>query len=115
MKVARLITIFFLCLVLTSCSSTSSDYQAGYDAGYADGYAAALEQTKAANVQAAIVDVLPTEPSYDYYVVNKKSKKFHIPSCASVDEMKEANKIYFSGTKEELIENGYDPRGNCNP
>lgn len=115
MKAVKLITIFFLCLALASCSSPSSDYQAGYDAGYADGYAAALEQTNAANVEAAIVDALPTEPSYDYYVVNKKSKKFHIPSCASVDEMKEGNKIYFSGSREELIENGYDPCGNCNP
>ena len=49
------------------------------------------------------------------YVVNKSSLKFHYPDCESVDKMKESNKEFFTGTREELIERGCDPCGNCNP
>lgn len=59
-----------------------------------------------------------TEPegeSLYRYVANKKTKKFHLPSCASVTDMKEENKLYFNGTREELIEQGYVPCKRCNP
>lgn len=49
------------------------------------------------------------------YILNKNSKKFHHPNCSSVDKMKEENKIYYTGTREKLIEDGYDPCGNCDP
>lgn len=49
------------------------------------------------------------------YVVNKSSLKFHYPDCESVSKMKESNKEFFTGTREELIERGCDPCGNCNP
>lgn len=121
-RIVKLIVLLLCYILLASCSSGPSDYQSGYDAGYAAGYAAALKEnasTKVSSTNPAArvvpVETLPTEPSYDYYVVNKKSKKFHIPSCGSVGQMKEDNKLYFSGTREELIEDGYDPCGNCHP
>lgn len=49
------------------------------------------------------------------YVVNKNSKKFHNPSCDSVKDMKEKNKMYYEGTRDELIQQGYDPCKRCNP
>lgn len=49
------------------------------------------------------------------YIANTNTKKFHVPSCSSVDEMKESNKWYFYGTREELIEQGYVPCKRCNP
>lgn len=49
------------------------------------------------------------------YILNMNSYKFHYPSCYSVDQMNESNKGYFTGTREELIDQGYDPCGNCNP
>lgn len=49
------------------------------------------------------------------YIANLNSKKFHVPSCSSVDDMKESNKWYFEGTREELIDKGYDPCKRCNP
>lgn len=51
---------------------------------------------------------------YDY-IVNISTKKFHYPSCSSVSKMKESNKEYFSGTREELVNDGYSPCGNCKP
>ncbi len=49
------------------------------------------------------------------YIVNKSSKAFHYPACSGAQAMKEANKIVFVGSREELIEKGYHPCGNCQP
>lgn len=49
------------------------------------------------------------------YILNKNTKKFHYPSCSSVDKMKESNKEYYTGSRDELINRGYDPCGNCHP
>lgn len=52
--------------------------------------------------------------TYDY-VLNKNTKKFHVPSCESVQDMSEKNKEYFAGDRQEAIGNGYSPCGRCNP
>ncbi len=49
------------------------------------------------------------------YVLNTNTKKFHEPDCKSVNKMKESNKQYYTGTREEIIGMGYTPCGNCNP
>ena len=49
------------------------------------------------------------------YVINTNTKKFHYPSCSSVNKMKEKNKQEFTGTRDELISLGYSPCGNCHP
>lgn len=49
------------------------------------------------------------------YVLNTNSMKFHYPSCSSVDQMAEHNKEYVTKTREELIDMGYEPCGNCEP
>ncbi len=49
------------------------------------------------------------------YIANTKTKKFHYPDCSSVKDMKESNKLYFTGTREELIEQGYQPCKRCCP
>lgn len=49
------------------------------------------------------------------YVGNKNSMKFHYAWCKSVEQMKESNKYYYKGTRNEMISQGYDPCGNCNP
>ena len=63
----------------------------------------------------------PTEPDHTHeetgtdYVGNKSSKKFHYAWCSSVDKMKESNKYYYTGTRDEMIAKGYEPCKNCNP
>ena len=47
------------------------------------------------------------------FIININTKKFHLPSCPSVDRMKESNKREYIGTKEELIAQGYSPCKNC--
>ena len=49
------------------------------------------------------------------YILNKNTKKFHYPDCRSVKQMKEKNKKYYTGTRDECISMGYDPCGNCEP
>ena len=43
------------------------------------------------------------------YVLNTNNKKFHKPTCSSVKDMKEKNKETYEGTREELIQKGYEP------
>ncbi len=54
-------------------------------------------------------------PAGTAYIANKNTKKFHYPSCSSVSDMKEKNKWYFEGSRDELIEKGYKPCKRCNP
>lgn len=49
------------------------------------------------------------------YIANKSSKKYHEPTCSSVDDMNEGNKLYWTGTGQELRDQGYDPCGLCDP
>lgn len=49
------------------------------------------------------------------YILNTSSKKFHLPTCGSVKQMKDSNKQTYHGTREALIAQGYDPCGNCRP
>ncbi len=49
------------------------------------------------------------------YVFNTYSGKFHLPECTSVEEMKEYNKVYFNGSREEAVAKGYKPCGKCKP
>lgn len=50
-----------------------------------------------------------------HYILNTNSKKFHYPDCSSVDDMSKKNKQDYAGTREDLINQGYDPCGRCNP
>ena len=49
------------------------------------------------------------------YVLNTNTMRFHYPDCRSVKQMKDKNKLIEETTREDLIERGYDPCGNCNP
>lgn len=49
------------------------------------------------------------------YILNTNTHKFHYPSCSSVNQMKESNKSYYTGTRDEVIAMGYDPCGRCHP
>ena len=49
------------------------------------------------------------------YILNTSSQKFHLPDCSSVASIKENNRQEFSGSREELIAEGYAPCGSCKP
>ena len=48
------------------------------------------------------------------YIVNTNTKKFHLPNCASVDQMKDKNKkTHKNVTISQMKEYGYEPCQNC--
>lgn len=49
------------------------------------------------------------------YILNTNTKKFHYPSCSSVKQMKVSNKKEYTGSRDDLIAQGYDPCKKCNP
>ena len=48
------------------------------------------------------------------YCANIKSKVFHKKDCGSVKKIKEENKFFLSD-RQQLINDGYKPCGNCEP
>lgn len=49
------------------------------------------------------------------YILNTRSKKFHLPDCSGAENISENNKETYYGKKSELLENGYSPCGVCHP
>lgn len=49
------------------------------------------------------------------YVINKNTKRFHLPECSSVEEMKEENRLYLELDREEILKQGYQPCQKCSP
>ena len=55
------------------------------------------------------------EAQKNTYVLNTNTKKFHVKSCNSVNQMKDKNKQEIEATRDEVIAKGYEPCGNCHP
>ena len=51
-------------------------------------------------------------PDAGEYIGNKNSKKFHLPTCKNLPA--EKNRVYLE-SRNEALQKGYDPCGNCNP
>lgn len=122
--------ILLFCLVLFSLSLygcyTKSQLEEAYQQGYKEALTVSSADTPeptsnpirttkgAAAAMFTTTQTQDTKTEYDY-VLNTNSHKFHYPDCPSVDQMKDSNKKYFTGTREEVIEMGYEPCGNCDP
>lgn len=83
--------------------------QPGISIDYATGESRLMEDDELA------VPASETAGTEGEYVLNTNTKKFHLPSCSSVDEMKEKNKKRAVCSREELICGGYAPCKRCNP
>ncbi|MBQ8003991.1 MAG: MBL fold metallo-hydrolase, partial [Oscillospiraceae bacterium] len=55
------------------------------------------------------------EEKAESYIINTNSKKFHYPTCGSVSQMSEKNKQSYTGSKSQLLAEGYSPCGTCKP
>lgn len=49
------------------------------------------------------------------YILNTNSKKFHTPDCSNAATIKDANRQTYQGSREDLINQGYSPCGQCKP
>ena len=66
----------------------------------------------AATTNVSAGNISETDGQTDGYIGNVNSKKFHLPTCKNLPS--EQNRILFAA-REEAIEQGYTPCGNCNP
>ena len=87
-------------------SGVEIDYKTG--ASWESGETPSSDVASSQGTQAA-------EEEEQHYILNTNSHKFHLPECPSVDAMSEKNKEDYYGSREELIQQGYEPCGNCNP
>ena len=49
------------------------------------------------------------------YVLNTKSKKFHDSECKQGRDIQPENCTIYNGTRDEILNQGYQPAGCCNP
>ena len=56
-----------------------------------------------------------TSQSEVTYILNTSSKRFHLPDCPSVEAMKPQNREETDKSREELLQRGYQPCGQCKP
>ena len=82
------------------------DVQPEINIDYATGDSS-LEESSAADPE--------TTPAEQSYILNTNTKKFHAPGCSSIGQIKESNKKTFTGTRDNLISQGYTPCRKCNP
>lgn len=57
----------------------------------------------------------PSAEERETYVLNTGTKKFHREDCKSVADTRPENKQAFTGSRQELIDQGYEPCKRCNP
>ena len=49
------------------------------------------------------------------YILNTGSRKFHEPDCSSIEDISADNVQEYTGTREMLTAQGYEPCGRCKP
>lgn len=107
--------IFFNVFVYNAQPEININYATG-DSSYIEPPTEKATEIVVKETEAAIETVPETEaPPTTSYILNTNTKKFHYPDCYSVDRMSEKNKEYFTGSRQEVIDRGYSPCGNCNP
>lgn len=82
---------------------------------------ASNEQTPGGTVESEDIATQPETAEQDdevvvaQYVMNRNTKKFHLPECSSVEDISIENRADFTGSREELMNAGYEPCKRCNP
>ena len=79
---------------------------------YATGDSESGNIQQESDTQEEITPPVVVNPGADY-IININTKKFHVPGCHSVKQMNEENKQYYTGSYQDLIEQGYKPCKNC--
>ncbi len=89
------------------------DYATGESAVKKD--AAVEEQTGSKITKQGIAKQDEEQQEAHTYILNTNTKKFHLSTCESVDDIKGGHKVKTEKTKQELEAEGYSPCKRCNP
>lgn len=49
------------------------------------------------------------------YILNENTMKFHTPDCLSVQKMNPNNRKEYTGNRQALLNQGYEPCQQCHP
>ena len=85
------------------------------------GIVAAADDTVTDDTVTTDISVTPetidgtTDPEVREYIINKNTKKFHLPTCSSVGKFAEKNREDVTASRDELTSQGYSPCGVCRP
>ena len=61
-------------------------------------------------------DTSDGDPVYTQaYILNTNTHKFHQPGCSSVGDIKPENYSEYTGTRQSVLDMGYQPCGRCDP
>ena len=82
--------------------------QPGVDIDYATGDNHASDSQSAGDASQA-------DSAQGTYVLSISSKKFHLPSCGGISDIKSSNRQDYTGPRQTLIDQGYQPCGRCKP
>jgi len=102
-----------LCIPAVVCAQTefSDDYLMAYFADYSIEELLNLQEM----IRAELLRRDYADENMVTYVLNINTDKFHSLSCKSVGQIKETNRVDYSGSREQLIMLGFEPCGNCHP
>ena len=85
--------------------------QPGIAIDYATGDSHLDDSVTESSSQAAVSD----SANVQTYILNTNTKKFHKESCNSAKSMDASNKKIYTGSRQELIDMGYEACGVCKP
>ena len=107
----------------TTAAAARADKAAGSangskaDGGSGSGSGAGSSESNASNAGGAGSNSAGNQNASEQqdYILNVKNKKFHKPDCSAASDISSANKQDFTGTRDQLIAQGYSPCGICKP
>lgn len=108
---------------ITTAAAARADKAAGSangskaDGGSGSGSGAGSSESNASNAGGAGSNSASNQNASEQqdYILNVKNKKFHKPDCSAASDISSANKQDFTGTRDQLIAQGYSPCGICKP
>ena len=60
-------------------------------------------------------DTETEQQTTEKYILNTNTRKFHKTDCKNASTIKNENKETYTGSRDLLIKQGYEPCGACNP
>lgn len=128
-KTSILLLLFALIVIIgTGCTTDSNNFNSANDYAistydiFADDDCTFSEQEKV--VETTVTEApretkaetaQSTEKQGITYILNTNTKKFHYTYCSSVEQMSDNNKREYTGSREDIVSQGYSPCKRCNP